>query len=273
MRILEIRKIKNDLNMPLKIGFAGDRKISVDILTFILNQGVSPSLLFVSDPKHASHRKELITACDYLNSDAVINGNELRNSETIEKIAQEDLDYLICVHFPFIIPPNILRLPRAGVINLHPAYLPYNRGWNTPSWAIVENTPFGATLHFMDDTIDTGDIILQKELKINAADTADSLYKKVLDLEIDIFKEAWPLLVNKKVLRKSQKTNNGTIHKKGDLKSIQRIDLNKKIKPEKLIDLLRGLTTNNIQEAAFFEKDGECYRIQITIRKESKDEL
>ena len=271
--ILEITKIKKYLNMPLKIGFAGDRKISVDILTFILNQGIAPSLLFVSDPKHASHRKELITACDYLNSDSVINGTELRKSETIEKIAQEDLDYLICVHFPFIIPPDILRLPRTGVINLHPAYLPYNRGWNTPSWAIVENTPFGATLHFMEDTIDTGDIILQKELKIDTADTADSLYKKVLDLEIDIFKEAWPLLVNKKFLRKSQLIMNGTIHKKGDLESIQRIDLKKEISPEKLIDLLRGLTTNNINESAFFDKDGERYRIHITIQKELKDKL
>ncbi len=257
--------------MPLKIGFAGDRKISVDILIYILNQGISPSLLFVSDSMRASHRKELTTACDYLNSNAVISGSEIRKSETIERIKKEDLDYLICVHFPYIIPPEILRLPRIGVINLHPAYLPYNRGWNTPSWAIVENTPFGATLHFMEDTVDTGDIILQKELKINAADTADSLYKKVLDLEVDIFKEAWPLLVNKKFIRKTQKTINGTIHKKGDLKSIQRIDLNKKIEPEKLIDLLRGLTTNDIQESAFFEKDGECYRIRITIQKDTMD--
>jgi methionyl-tRNA formyltransferase len=232
---------------------------------------VVPSLLFVSDPEHASHRSELISACSHLHPDAVISGSNIRKSETLEKIARENIDYLICIHYPYIIPPEILQLPKEGVINLHPAYLPFNRGWNTPTWAIVENTPFGATLHFMEEAIDIGDIILQKELKIDIADTADTLYKKVLALEIDVFKEAWPLLINKKFPRKSQKALNGSVHKKGDLESIQRIDLNEKIEPERFINLLKGLTTNNVREAAFFEHGGERYRIQITIQKDSKE--
>ena len=257
--------------MPVKIGYAGDRKISVDLLNFILNQGIKPTLLFVSDPERASHRNELISACNYLPSDAVIHGNEIRDPKTLEKIAKENLDYIICIHCPYIIPASILSLPRIGVLNLHPALLPYNRGWNTPSWAILENSRYGATLHFMEDTVDTGDIILQKELKIDAADTADTLYKRVLDLEIDVFKEAWPHLLTRTVSRQSQNVIKGTVHKKGDLESVQRINLHEKTDPECFINLLRGLTTNNIQEAAFFEKNGERYRIQITIVKDPKE--
>ena len=78
-------------------------------------------------------------------------------------LEQLSLDYIICVHFPYIVPREILSIPKYGVTNLHPAYLPYNLGWHTPSWAILENTPIGATLHYMDECVDTGDIIHQKK--------------------------------------------------------------------------------------------------------------
>ena len=258
--------------MSIKIGYAGDRKISVDILSYILEQGIAPSLLFVSDPQRASHRDELISLCSHLDNRTLVDGSKIREPETIEKIKQENLDYLICVHFPYIIPSEILNLPRIGVLNLHPAFLPYNRGWNTPTWAILDGTPFGATLHFMDTSLDTGDIIHQKRLNVAVTDTADSLYKRVLRLEKDVFMEAWPSLINTTFSRKSQKNLKGTAHKKGDLGSIQRITLNEKMELRRFIDTLRALTTNDIRESAYFEMDGERYRLQLIIQKDLKDE-
>jgi methionyl-tRNA formyltransferase len=71
------------------------------------------------------------------------------------------------------------------VLNLHPV-LPYNKGWNTPSWAILDNTTYGATLHFMTEALDEGDIIHQKKLEIVFADTANTLYQKALELEKEV---------------------------------------------------------------------------------------
>ena len=255
--------------MSIKIGYAGDRFISVEILSFILEQGITPSVLLVSNLNRASHRDELISLCNHLDDSHIINGSEIRKPETIEKIKQENLDYLICVHFPYIIPSEILNLPRIGVLNLHPAFLPFNRGWNTPSWAILDNTPYGATLHFIDESLDTGDIICQKLLEISVTDTADSLYKKVLTLEKDVFLEAWLSLVDMTFERKSQKSLVGSAHKKNDLKTIQKIALDEKMESRRFIDILRALTTNDIEEAAYFEIDGERYRLQLTITKDT----
>jgi folate-dependent phosphoribosylglycinamide formyltransferase PurN len=58
--------------------------------------------------------------------------------------------------------------------------LPYNKGWNTPSWAILDTT-YGA-LHFMTEALDEDDIIHQKKLEI-VLRTANTLYQKALELE------------------------------------------------------------------------------------------
>ena len=162
-------------------------------------------------------------------------------------------------------------MPKHGVINLHPAYLPYNRGWHTPTWAIWEGTPYGATLHFMDEGIDTGDVIHQKQIQVLPKDTADTLYKRVLSLEFEVFKEAWTSVVSGSYSRKPQSVREGSTHKASDIASLQFIDLNKRVKAKNLIRLLRALTTNNVGDGAYFEVDGQRYQIQLYISKSGGD--
>ena len=90
-----------------------------------------------------------------------------------------------------MISKEVLIIPKIGFLNLHPSFLPYNKGWNTPSWAILDKTPYGATLHFMDQTLDEGDIIHQKRIDVLTVDTANNLYKKILKLEEEVFFEAF----------------------------------------------------------------------------------
>lgn len=66
-----------------------------------------------------------------------------------------------------IIKREIFELPKFGVINIHPGFLPIVRGNNPYIWAIVKKLPQGCTAHFIDDGIDTGPIILRKEILIN----------------------------------------------------------------------------------------------------------
>lgn len=257
--------------MSVKIGFAGDRRISVDILSFIISQGLTPSLLIISDCDTSSHSEELLSILKDMPSDHILKGSEISRPGSIQKIKELNLDYLICIHFPYIIPESILNSVNIGVLNLHPAYLPYNRGWHTPTWAILDNAPYGATLHFMDASLDTGDIIHQKKLEIDIYDTAHSLYQKVLSLEIEVFKEAWQMIKTKNIPRISQKKLRGTTHTKSDIQSVQKIDMNEPIKPKALINVLRALTTNNIHEAAYFEDNGNRYRVQISIIKDNME--
>ncbi len=251
----------------LRIGFAGDRDISVRILQYLLNRGIKPLVLLVSTSKKASHDKKLIEICSYLSQKYILKGPEFRKESGIKILRELNLDYIISIHFPYIFPKEVLEIPRKGVLNLHPAYLPYNRGWHTTSWAILEGTPAGATLHFMDEGIDTGDIIYRETLEINPEDTAHTLYQRIKQLEYDIFVKAWPMIESGKFTRIKQNIKKGSIHLKRDLlrPEVQKLELESTVKVRDLLNRLRALTTNNIKEAAYFEIDGQKYRIQINI--------
>jgi len=260
--------MKNN-KMP-KIVYAGDREISVKVLEFIIKHGVKPSMLFVCDQKKGSHPRKLLNLCKHLNNSHIARGEGFRRKEAMDLLRKIKPDFIICIHFPYVIPREILDIPKQGALNLHPAYLPYNRGWHTASWAIWNNTPYGATLHFMDENIDTGDIIHQRLIKVLPSDTADTIYKKTLNLEVKVFKEAWPLIVSKRCSRKKQPVYGHITYSKKDIISMQHVNLDERVRAGDLIKRLRALTTNNIKEAAYFKSNGKLYRMQIKISEEKQ---
>jgi methionyl-tRNA formyltransferase len=254
----------------LRIGFAGDRDIAVSALKFVLEQNVRPVTLLVADQTRATRAEELRTLCGYLGQDDILEGTHFRELSGIDKLRSLNLDYILGVHFPYLVPADVLRVSRYGFLNLHPAYLPYNRGWHTPSWAILEGTPAGATLHFMDEGLDTGDIIHQKQVSIDKSDTANTLYARIKELELQVLQEAWPQLATCGFNRCVQHPRAGTFHRRADLfqLAVQRIELDEPTTARDLFDRLRGLTTNQINEAAYFEENGIRYRIQLRVEKE-----
>jgi len=253
-----------------RIVFGGDRDISVRVLRFLLKGNFRPLALLVADEKKATHAGELVKLCPHLDNSRLLSGAEFRREAGIKLLKDLAPDYIICVHFPYVFPPEVLSIPKYGALNLHPAYLPWNRGWHTPTWAIWEEMPYGATLHFMNEEVDTGDIVYQKRMRVRPNDTADSLYRRGLKLEYEAFKEAWPSIVNGTYTRKPQTSNEGSYHRKEDIKSIQRLDLRAVSKTEDVIRRLRALTTSDIEEAAYFEVKGKKYRMQIEFTGEEK---
>jgi len=182
--------------------------------------------------------------------------------EDIRLMESFDIDYIFCIQYHNIIPLEILNLPKKGCINVHPAYLPYNRGWNTPSWMILNGTPCGATMHYMTDKVDAGDIIYQETLKGDIEDTAHTLYKKILELEETVFKKGFLACMNGTAKSIPQVEGKATVHKRGDLKPLQEID---PFNP--VLIKLKALTTNDINEAAYFINNNYKYAVQVTIKK------
>lgn len=247
----------------MKFAFAGDRKISCSILEFIISKGFKPAALLVSDFNKASHDQDLIRISG-LDESLIFRGNEFKTPQAIEFLTRLELDYIFGIHFPYIIPAEVLQIPKIGVVNLHPAYLPFNKGWHTPSWAILEGYPYGATLHFMDEALDEGDIIHQKQIEVLPTDTANSLYQRVLKLEEEVFFEAFDDLsgLNPKRIKQVDK---GTSHQKKELKTIQEISILESVNPLDLIQKLRALTTNDPNEAAYFVMDNKKIGVQINL--------
>lgn len=100
-------------------------------------------------------------------------------SEAGHDIAQmegpvEDLsayDLVISFGYRHILPEEVLATARRPALNLHIAYLPYNRGAHPNFWAHVENTPSGVTIHEIDTGIDTGPIVAQRFVNFEAEET------------------------------------------------------------------------------------------------------
>ncbi len=249
----------------MKYIYAGDRDISVEVLKFLTEQDFKPSALLISEKSKASHADELIKLSG-LSPDYIFEGKSFSQGDNIAKLKSIGATYIIGIHFPYIIPQEVLDIPSIGFLNLHPAYLPYNKGWHTPSWAILDDTPYGATLHFMSMELDCGDIIHQKLLKINPEDTAHTLYQRVKSLEVEVFKEAFPLLLNTPARIKQK--GEGTIHYKKELSAIQELPINDEMKVSDLLKRLKALTTSKTSEAAYFIHEGRKYFVQVTVTPE-----
>lgn len=250
-----------------RFAFAGDRDVAVHVLDFLLERGERPLALLLTEPGRASHADELEARCGFLPPENVLRGSAFRDPAAVELLRELRLDWIVGIHFPYLVPQEVLDVPRRGMLNLHPALLPWNRGWHTPSWALLEGTPVGATLHFMDAGIDTGDVVHQRALVPGPGDTADSLYRRLKALEVEVFREAWPSVADGTFARTPQPAGTGSAHRRRDLftPEVQRIDPGAQVRAGDLLRQLRALTTSRWDEAAYFEEDGVRYHVQVTI--------
>lgn len=89
-----------------------------------------------------------------------------------------------------IIKAPILRIPSRGTVNSHPGLLPRLRGSASVGWALYKDLPQGATTHFVDPEIDTGDIIISRQLPVYRDDSYESLNYRIAILAGELMAES-----------------------------------------------------------------------------------
>ena len=116
--------------------------------------------------------------------------------EVREEFVALKADLAILAFVSFIVPPQVFSVPRLGSICFHPSLLPKYRGASAINWALIKGeTVTGLSLFWVDRGIDTGPVLLQKELKIEPDDTTGSLYfNKIFPLGIEAIAEAVDLI-------------------------------------------------------------------------------
>lgn len=101
---------------------------------------------------------------------------KINSEEFFHKASSYNCDLFVSMSFNQIFRRPIIQLPKLTTINCHAGKLPFYRGRNVLNWAIInDESEFGITVHFMDEGIDTGDIILQKCFPITDSDNYESL--------------------------------------------------------------------------------------------------
>lgn len=89
-----------------------------------------------------------------------------------------------------IIRGEILDFPKDGVLNSHPGLLPECRGSASPAWSVYHDIPIGSSTHFCDNGIDTGDLLLRREVPVKRGMTYEDLCYETLVLSGVLMKEA-----------------------------------------------------------------------------------
>lgn len=113
----------------------------------------------------------------------VLQPAKLRDESALAEVARLEPDLLVVMAYGQILPPALLALPRLGAINLHASLLPRHRGAAPVHAAILAGDErSGVTVMWMDEGLDTGDILLARECGIDAAETAGSLHDKLAAL-------------------------------------------------------------------------------------------
>ena len=109
----------------------------------------------------------------------VLQPASLRDPAVQALLAAVEPEAVFSIGYGKILPPAVLGIPRFGCVNLHGSYLPWYRGRFCSVWAIMNGeTHTGVTVHFMDEGIDTGDIIAQEVVPIFFDDSAKQLYDR-----------------------------------------------------------------------------------------------
>jgi methionyl-tRNA formyltransferase len=168
--------------------------------------------------------------------------------------------------WPKIVKQPLLSLLDHGFINMHPSLLPYNRGKHYNFWAIVEQAPFGVSLHFVDDGVDTGDIVAQKRIPYDWEDTGASLYKKASEIIVELFKENYEDIRSLKIRRIQQDLSLGSFHRAKELNNASRIDLDTNYKASDLLNLIRAKTFPGYP-ACWFNDGKDEYEVRIVISR------
>lgn len=106
-------------------------------------------------------------------------------------------DLIVSMHYRYILSPDVLHSARGNSFNLHPSLLPRYRGCSSLAWALINgDTEAGYTYHYMDEGIDSGNIILQKRLPIYSWDTGQTLNHRIMFSAMQDFDATVDLVVN-----------------------------------------------------------------------------
>ena len=250
----------------MKFLFMGNNRLGLEVLGWLLERSEVPAGLVLHPPAKAHLREDMIRLVQGRGVE-VFDGSRLEDPLVLERIRGLGCELALSVLFAYVLRRDFLDMFPAGCVNLHPSYLPYNRGAYPNVWSIVEGTPAGATLHYIDEGLDTGDIIARQEVAVQPWDTGKSLYHKLERVALELFTRTWPLLREGRAPRHPQPAGQGSFHRVKDVERIDCIDLKRSYRAGELIDILRARTFPPYPGAYFIHQGKKIY-LRLELIKE-----
>ena len=174
-------------------------------------------------------------------------------------------DFVVSIYFDYILDARFLQVAKRDSINLHPGYLPYNKGFYYYAWAELDGTPAGVSIHRMVSEVDAGPIISQSRVRVDKADTGVVIYDKHVQESIRLFQATWPSLEDQSYHVFPQR-HRGTFKKIAQADAVRELDPEQRYTARELVDLLRVFTFGE-RGGCTIELDGKRYSVAVSLNE------
>lgn len=160
----------------IKIGYFGDGKWAHKALDLLIDDS-RINVEFIC-PRFSTKDDFLKLRSKKFKIDYVIE-KDINSLSFINYVKRKEIDLIVSMSFDQIFKKEVFTIPKYGSVNCHAGKLPYYRGRNILNWVLInDEKEFGITVHYIDEGIDTGDIIAQKTFQIDDNDSYKSLLEK-----------------------------------------------------------------------------------------------
>jgi len=168
----------------MKVVFMGTPDFAVGALEEIIKAGHEVITVVTQPDKPKGRGKEMqvsaVKACALEHGLPVFQPVKIKTPEAVEQLRSYKADIFVVAAFGQILSKEILDMPKYGCVNIHASLLPKYRGAAPIQWAVIDGEEeTGVTIQQMNEGVDTGDILMQEVVKLDAKETGASLFDKL----------------------------------------------------------------------------------------------
>jgi methionyl-tRNA formyltransferase len=249
----------------MRISLVGQGPFGEKVLEALLKKGEEVVGSFLPPDKRGEGMKNLAEKSGI----PVFRPNLMKDPHVYDAYVKLKPELTILAFVTDIIPEKLLTIPSLGTICYHPSLLPRHRGASAINWAIIQgDTRTGLTIFWVDKGIDTGPILLQKEIEIKPDDTTGSLYFNTLfPMGVDAIMESVQLIKKGEALKIPQDESKATYEPPCDDR-VASVNFERPV--EEIYNLIRGCDPQPGAYTTFKGKKVRFYEAKMSLMKMEK---
>lgn len=252
----------------MNIVFMGTPAFAVPSLEMLIAEGYTIAAV-VTQPDRPQGRKKVLTPTPVKEAALrhgipVLQPQRLRNPEAVAELAEYKPDLIVTAAYGQILPKSVLDMPALGCLNVHGSLLPAYRGGAPIQRSIINGESVtGITLMYMEEGLDTGDMIARAEVPIEDDDTAGTMFEKLSQAGAELLRRELPRLVKGKVEAEPQDDSKAT-YAPNLTRDDEKIDWSRTSR--EIYDQIRGLVPYS---GGFTLWNGEVFKVWAAAKPDS----
>lgn len=222
----------------MRVLFMGGHDLGATTLEYLIKNNIHIVGVVITETDNMWYRG--VDGIAYKYNLELYKEKDINNYRFIENISKLNIDLIISVNFEQILKRQIINIPKRGCINIHASILPKYRGRAPINWAIINGEKeTGVTVHFIEEGIDTGNIICQEIVEIKETEYVGDVLNKIINIYPKTVLKSIKLLEDKNFIGLKQDLSKGSYFGKRKAED-GKIDFEQS--GEKILNLIRAVS-------------------------------